>query len=84
MKAIIYLFHRITNMLINKLSTIPFVAKMLSSINDVNAKATQFNAEIDDLNLCLYYLQSIGQIIEYSTTNVWAALAAPSTFSGGK
>ena len=33
----------------------------------------------DGLKLCLYYLQSILHVIQYSTANVWPALASPTS-----
>ena len=61
-----------------RLSNLFFISLALPILDeDSKTILTITKEDPDGLRLCLYYLQSIAHIIQYSTANIWPALASP-------
>lgn len=66
-----------------RLSELPVIEKLLSTSGEnMEYKSSEDSDEMNDYNTSRYYLQCILHVIQYSSVNVWKALADPSTLYG--
>ena len=74
---------RILDLLLNRLDEILYILEdpPFSSSNE-NKSSITLKLDDIDLNLCVYYLSTILNLMQYSSINVWPALAKLSLFQG--